>query len=197
MNCSANPSGHASLGGILLAAGGGLRLGQPKQLLEIDGEPLIRRAAANMLRLCSSAVIVVTGAHAERVEESLGEWTVTVIRNPDWPRGLGGSLATGLGASTADAVLVMVCDQAQLELSDLQRLVDAWASTRNQPAAASYAGVLGVPAIIPRKWFGALGTLNGDSGARDFLRNHQNIVNSVPMPNAAADIDKPADLESA
>jgi len=197
MTCPGSRPRHAGLGGVLLAAGGGERLGQPKQLLEIDGEPLVRRAAANMQRLCGAAVIVVTGAYADRVEMCLRELSVTVIRNPHWRRGLGGSLVSGLAASSADAVLVMVCDQAALEVSDLQRLVDAWTKTANHPAAASYAGVLGVPAIIPRKWFGALGALDGDSGAREFLRNHRKIVNSVSMPNAAADIDQPADLESA
>jgi len=197
MTCPGGRTRHTSLGGVLLAAGGGERLGQPKQLLEIDGEPLVRRVAVSMQQLCGAAVIVVTGAYAERVERSLCELPVTVIRNPHWRRGLGGSLVRGLAASSADAVLVMVCDQTALEISDLQRLVDAWTKAVNHPAAASYAGVLGVPAIIPRKWFAALGALDGDSGAREFLRKHRKIVNSVSMPNAAADIDEPADLESA
>ena len=189
-------SGRAGLGGVLLAAGSGRRLGQPKQLLKTGGQPLVERAARHLRQLCDADVVVVTGAYAEPVTRCLQALDVTLVHNPDWRLGLGSSLARGLDACAADAALIMVCDQSLLETTDLLRLIDAWSGDTQQPAAASYANVLGVPAIIPRKWFGSLGALDGDSGAREFLRNHQDIVIRVPMPNAATDIDQPRDLET-
>ena len=55
-------AGPESLGALLLAAGGSKRLGQPKQLLIIEGEPLVRRQARLLLELGPACAVVVTGA---------------------------------------------------------------------------------------------------------------------------------------
>jgi CTP:molybdopterin cytidylyltransferase MocA len=49
-----------------------------------------------------------------------------------------------------------------------------------------------VPAIFPRPWWPRLEALRGDTGARALLRGAA-AVTEVPMPNAAVDVDTPAD----
>jgi CTP:molybdopterin cytidylyltransferase MocA len=81
--------------GILLAAGEGSRLGQPKALVELGGQTLAQRGVATLLGGGADPVLVVTGAVRVSVA---GAWTV---RNLDWRTGMGSSLAAGLHALDA------------------------------------------------------------------------------------------------
>ena len=58
-------------------------------------------------------------------------------------------------------------------------------------AASAYAGVLGVPALLPRRWFAPLAEGGHDHGARDLLRAHADQVHAVPAPPLADDVDTP------
>ncbi|WEV24737.1 nucleotidyltransferase family protein [Streptomyces sp. 71268] len=90
--------------GLVLAAGGGRRLGgRPKALLDHGGRPLVERAVrAARAGGCAPAVHVVLGAAAERVRELADLAGCVVIDNPDWATGMGSSLRAGL-ASVRDA----------------------------------------------------------------------------------------------
>ncbi len=51
---------------LILAAGNSSRMGQPKQLLHYQGEPLIRRAAQTALAANLSPVLIILGAGAPK-----------------------------------------------------------------------------------------------------------------------------------
>ena len=57
--------------GLLLAAGAGRRMGQPKALVELDGEPLVRRALRTLVEGGAVPVVVVLGAQADDVRAVL------------------------------------------------------------------------------------------------------------------------------
>ncbi|MGH3273250.1 MAG: nucleotidyltransferase family protein, partial [Streptosporangiaceae bacterium] len=75
--------------GILLAAGAGSRIGQPKALVDIDGQSLIGRGVTLLREGGAAPVIVVTGAAAVNLTG------VVTVHNPDWRSGMGSSLAAG------------------------------------------------------------------------------------------------------
>jgi molybdenum cofactor cytidylyltransferase len=83
---------------IVLAAGGSSRLGSPKQLIEVQGRPLVRRYVDMANALCGRQVVVVTGAAQRAVESMLAGVGATMIPNPDWQIGLSTSVRTGLRA---------------------------------------------------------------------------------------------------
>ncbi len=58
---------------VLLAAGGSRRLGAPKQLVDVDGESLVRRAARAALATDPSQALVVVGAHADAVWSAVAD----------------------------------------------------------------------------------------------------------------------------
>ena len=192
------PRPEGSLRGLLLAAGGSGRLGLPKQLLEMGGEPLVRRAARALAATCDG-VRVVTGADAEAVAGALSGVAVVFSHNPDWSRGLAGSLRVGIRdlGEDWDGVLIATCDQPRVTAEDLRRLASAWVEAPGRPAAAAYRGVTGVPAVFPRPWRDRLLALEGDQGARELLRAGDAEVSAVPMPDAALDVDRAADLARA
>lgn len=185
----------AGLAGILLAAGASRRLGRPKQLVVVDGEPLVRRAAVRLLAVCSAGVVVVGGAGHGGLVRVLAGLPVRIVRAPGWPAGIGLSLRRGVRASSpaARGLLVWVADQTGVEAEDLAALAAAWAAAPDRPAAAVYAGHAGVPAIFPGALRARLVGFAGHRGARELLRGEP--CTHVPMPAAAEDLDTPADLD--
>jgi molybdenum cofactor cytidylyltransferase len=180
---------------VLLAAGGSRRLGQPKQLLVLEGEPLVRRAARLGLATAPACALLVLGAQAEAVQAATHGLPLRRVDCPDWTAGLGASLRAGLKAvpDGCAGALVLLCDQPALDAAHLQALVATWRTAPGRAAASAYAGVLGVPALLPRAWFDAL-CLDGDRGARDLLRERADQVTALAAPGLAHDIDRPADL---
>lgn len=184
------------LAGVLLAAGGSARLGQSKQLLRWQGEALVRRQARALLALCNP-VVVVTGAQAAAVEAELDGLAVEIARNAQWPAGMGASLALGAARQAgATGLLVLLADQWRITAADLAVLVAAWREAPEQAVAAQWPGcAAGVPAVFPACALAGLKSLRGDVGARRLLSSGQFPLRTMPMPNAAFDLDTPQDLE--
>ena len=180
--------------GILLAAGASTRLGHPKQLVTVDGEPLVARTARRLLTVADK-VVVVTGAHHMEVLAALDGVPVRAIFNPRWQEGMSASIRQGVSgaALSAQSMLLMLVDQPHITGDDLTRLVTAWRQHPDRIAAADYGGVVGVPAIFPGAFRDKLLGLHGDRGAQPILMKATDITR-VEMPHAAFDLDTPADL---
>jgi CTP:molybdopterin cytidylyltransferase MocA len=183
-------------GAIILAAGGSRRLGRAKQLIEIDGEPLLRRTARALLATAPRELIVVLGHAAERMRAALDALPVRTLLAAGHASGMAASLRAGIAALDTDCAgaLVALTDQPALDATHLIALRDAWRATPARAAASAYAGVLGVPALLPRAWFARIAQLEGDVGARALLRERAGEVIAVPAPALARDLDTPADL---
>jgi CTP:molybdopterin cytidylyltransferase MocA len=119
-----------------------------------------------------------------------------VVVNRDWREGIASSIRAGVARlpASADAVLLLLVDQAALTAEDLRRLVSVWRRQPHCVVAAQYESVTGVPAIFPRSEFGNLTELRGDQGARMLLRRRSVDIVRVPLESAAVDIDSPEDL---
>jgi molybdenum cofactor cytidylyltransferase len=185
------------LAAIVLAAGGSSRLGEPKQLLRLRGEPLLLRSCRMASAVADVGVIVVLGAGALRLRSLLRRHRrpVTIAHNSGWSEGMAGSLRAGLAAVPrgSDGVLIVLVDQVGIEARDLQRLVERWRQRPGQPAAAFFSERAGAPAVIPRRLFPALRSLEGDTGARKLLAGIRNAI-LVALPAARFDIDTAEDL---
>lgn len=76
-----------SVTGIILAAGRGSRMGTPKQLLPLDGGPLLQHVV-NAATEALADVILVLGHEAEAVRAALDlPARVRVVVNPDHAEG--------------------------------------------------------------------------------------------------------------
>jgi CTP:molybdopterin cytidylyltransferase MocA len=184
-------------GVVLLAAGASRRLGRAKQLLAVDGEPLVRRAARYALVTEPLHMVVVLGAAAGEVRAALSGLRFDAFVCDRWEEGMGRSLADGLGALDARCAgaLVVLCDQVALTPEHLVAVRDAWRRSPSGAAASGYGGVAGVPALLPRAWFGALAKEPGDRGARALLREHARDVTVLRNEGLARDVDAPRDLQ--
>lgn len=169
---------------VILAAGASRRLGQPKQLVVLDGETLVHRAARTALEAGLEPVVVVVRDRATR--EALGSLNVIPVDNPDADRGMGSSIARGIAAvRDARGAIVMTVDQPFVTSAHLEALC---AETRVTTATA-YADTIGVPAYFPAERFDALSRLT--DGAKPLLAD----ARTVPLEAAAFDLDTPNNLE--
>ncbi len=94
---------NGEVAGLLLAAGGGRRLGgRPKALLTYGGRPLVEHAVGVLRAGGCGQVHVVLGAAAAEVRERADLSGCVLVDNPHWADGMGSSLRAGL-ASLASA----------------------------------------------------------------------------------------------
>ncbi len=183
---------------VVLAAGASSRFGSSKQLVRVNGRPLMHTIVSRAVELAGHSVTVVLGAHAAELAPLLKHSPASVAVNRNWAEGIASSIREGLGhaPSTADGVLIVLADQAAVTTEDLRRLAGLWRRNPTAIAAAQYAGGMGVPAIFPRWCFRELNELRGDRGAQLLLQRHVDRLVRLPMPSAELDIDRPEDLLS-
>jgi CTP:molybdopterin cytidylyltransferase MocA len=187
-------------GAVILAAGASTRLGYAKQLIEIDGEPLLRRVARSVLATEPHDCVVVLGHDAPRIGMALEHLAVRTlcITDADADTGMAASLRAGIAAldDRCEGALIVLTDQPALGADHLRALCAAWRSAPTRAVASAYAGVLGVPALIPRSWFAEILALHGDIGARELLRARRDQVIEVHAPELARDLDTPDDVQN-
>ncbi|MGW1066344.1 nucleotidyltransferase family protein [Streptomyces aureus] len=186
--------------GLVLAAGGGRRLGgRPKALLPHRGRPLVEHAVGVLRAGGCARVHVVLGAGADAVRERASLPGCVLVDNPGWEEGMGSSLRAGLGSlagSGARAALVSLVDQPGIGPEAVARVLAAYASPSTL-AAAAYAGERGHPVLFgAAHWAGITASATGDRGARAYLKAHAGAVALVECGDVARayDIDTEADL---
>ncbi|WP_433572761.1 nucleotidyltransferase family protein [Streptomyces sp. CA-251247] len=186
--------------GLLLAAGGGRRLGgRPKALLSHRGRPLVEHAVRVLREGGCDTVHVVLGAAADRVRQEADLSGCVVVDNADWQDGMGSSLRTGLeslSATPADAALVCLVDQPGIGAPAVARVRAAYRS-RDALAAASYAGERGHPVLFGAEhWKAIAASAVSDRGARAYLKEHADAIELVECGDIAEayDIDTTEDL---
>jgi molybdenum cofactor cytidylyltransferase len=188
---------------VVAAAGGSRRMGRAKQLVEVDGELMVRRALKVALASRADQVVLVTGAYRPEVEAAVADLTagaggrLTLVYNAAWESGQASSIQTGLKApaTSCQAVAFMPVDQPFVPATLLDRLAAAWRHGARW-AAPTVEGVLrGAPALFDRSLWPALMAVQGDVGGRVVLHAQPGGGVTLPVPAAwLRDVDSPDDL---
>ncbi|GGT00278.1 MULTISPECIES: nucleotidyltransferase family protein [Streptomyces] len=191
---------QGEVAGLLLAAGGGRRLGgRPKALLPHRGRPLVEHAVGVLRAAGCGRIHVVLGASAAEVRARAELGGCVLVDNPDWAEGMGSSLRAGLASlagTGARAALVSLVDQPGIGPAAAARVLGAYEDGTSLVSAA-YDGVRGHPVLFgSAHWAGIAATATGDRGARDYLKAHAARIRLVECADVAEpyDIDTEADL---
>ncbi|MEV0227049.1 nucleotidyltransferase family protein [Streptomyces sp. NPDC050704] len=191
---------NEQVAGLLLAAGGGRRLGgRPKALLEHKGRPLVEYAARALREGGCTRVHVVLGAQSDTVRSRAELPGCVLVDNPEWEDGMGSSLRAGLASlagTGARAALVSLVDQPGIGPAAVARVLAAYRSPASL-VSASYEGVRGHPVLFGADhWAGITATATGDRGARAYLKEHSDAITLVECGDVAQpyDIDTEGDL---
>ncbi|MFE9025078.1 NTP transferase domain-containing protein [Streptomyces iakyrus] len=200
MTARETTDGAPAVAGLLLAAGGGRRLGgRPKALLPHRGRPLVEHAVRVLREGGCATVHVVLGAQSDEVRARASLPGCVLVGNPDWEQGMGSSLRAGLDSLTgtgARAALVSLVDQPGIGPEAVARVLAAYEGEESLVSAA-YDGVRGHPVLFgAAHWAGIAATAHGDRGARAYLEEHRPEVALVECGDVARpfDIDTEADL---
>ena len=198
---AAMESGRGSIrvAAVVLAAGGSSRMGQVKQLLPVNGQPMVRRVTEAVCAAGLDQVVVVIGAHAEAVRDALAGLPVELVVNAAWAEGMSTSLREGLRVlrSEIGAALVVLADQPALAPELIRALVDRYRATGALIVAPFHEGQRGNPVLFDRALFPELLAVQGDRGGRQVIARYWEQVERVSVDDVAvmADIDTRQDYD--
>lgn len=193
-----NTSRLPTLDIAILSAGASKRLGQPKQLVELNGQSLLVRAIDTARTFAAQvgsdrSPFVISGAYLQEDCNALHAASqsncVQHHLNHRWHAGLSTSVALARALSKSDGLLVLLVDQYRVDAQDLRRLFGTWSQNPRQPAAASFNDTLGPPVIWPRQL-----TLSGRPDKTALLALNPA---STRLEHAAFDLDTERDLDAA
>jgi molybdenum cofactor cytidylyltransferase len=167
--------------GLVLAAGGSRRLGEPKQLLAYRGGTLLGHVV-DVARGCAfDQLVVAVGGHAHAVRATVDLRGATVVVNDAFGEGCSSSIALALAAvdPRCDVLVLLLGDQPGVTQATVEALL---AGRRDAPlAVCRYEDGRGHPIAFARSVFGALASLHGDKGVWKLLDRRARDVVEVPI----------------
>ncbi|MEC7265309.1 MAG: nucleotidyltransferase family protein [Bacteroidota bacterium] len=187
------------IGVVILAAGGSSRLGRPKQLVKFKGKPLLQHTLDLVEKLDFKKKILVLGSDEDLILKEVDIKNFEVLSNPDWEKGMAGSIKTGLQELTRNTemehILLLLSDQPLLTTEYIQRLSMAHVYQKPMATYSKYGSEMGVPAIFSKAAFPFLENLKGDQGAKKLTTNADFVYRTIEFEHGGFDIDTEADVE--
>ena len=181
--------------GVLLAAGAGSRFtgSHHKLLAPLKGAPVVSYALSAMVTAGYDECIAITGS----VPLTGLLDGVTEVHNPDWSSGQRSSVLTAIAYAQEhgfESIVVGLGDQPFIP-------TEAWQAVANADspiAIATYDGVRGNPVKLSSTVWDLFRSTEGDpdTGARDLIRLHPELVREVACKGNSADIDTTEDLST-
>lgn len=183
---------------VILAAGNSSRLGLPKQLLEFEGESLLKRISREAMAVPFAEVAVVIGAYPDPINGALKDSNVHVVINPHWTTGMSSSIVVGIRdllerQPNLDRCIISLCDQPFVDRDVFQQLIHLADRTEKGIVATGFSGIWGAPVLFERKYFEQLMGLEGQQGARKVAEQFPEDRVIVNYEDAKYDIDTQED----
>jgi molybdenum cofactor cytidylyltransferase len=185
---------------VVLAAGLSSRMGGPhKLLLDVGGQPMLRRVVTAVLAVQPAEVVVVTGHRAADIRAALDGLPVRFVDNPAFAEGQPGSVVAGVRALTAfcHAVMIVLGDQPLLTPAALTRLIEAYATAPEGRSilVPSSGGARGNPVLFAARHIPEIQAGAMKVGCRRLIETYPDEVALIEMADAAftQDCDTPED----
>jgi len=183
--------------GLVLAAGGSRRLGQPKQLLPYRGRTLLDHTLDTARGCGFTQLLCAVGGSAGDVLDQVDLHGLEVVTNPAYGSGCSSSIAAALHAvdPRSDALVLLLGDQPGVR----RQTVAALLAGRGDAALAvcRYDDGRGHPFAFGRDAFGELAQMHGDKAVWKLLERHATDVVEVPIAGPVPiDVDTWEDYEA-
>jgi molybdenum cofactor cytidylyltransferase len=183
--------------GLVLAAGGSKRLGQPKQLLPFGETTLLDHVLSIARRCPFDQTLCVIGGGGPEVRGVVDLDGFEVVDNPAFGEGCSSSIAAALGAvdERADVLVLMLGDQPGITPEGVAALIAGRGNA--DLAACAYEDGRGHPFAFSRALFEDLATLHGDKGVWKLMDRAGEAVVDVPVRGRIPlDVDTWEDYEA-
>jgi molybdenum cofactor cytidylyltransferase len=183
--------------GLVLAAGGSRRLGQPKQLLPFGSGTLLDHTLG-VGRACGfDQLICALGGASEAIRRRVDLRGVDVVENRDYGEGCSSSIAAALAAvdSRCEVLVLLLGDQPGVRPEHVHALLIGRGEA--PLAVCRYDDGRGHPFAFARGMFGELEAMHGDKAVWKLLDRHADEVAEVPIPGPVpVDVDTWADYDA-
>lgn len=176
-----NPHGE-KVAGIILSAGASTRMGTAKQLLPVEGQPLLGRVLNEALDSDLDKVILVLGHKAEEIIKALGQILthpkLKVIQNRQYKKGISTSIIAGLSQVEAshDHVMIFLGDMPSITSNLINLLLSTFLVSQKPLGAIRLKGKRSHPVIFSRTLYHELHALKGDVGAKALFQKYSDRV---------------------
>jgi len=182
------PTIHA----IIPAAGKSGRMGRPKQLMEIDGRPMLL-AVVEPIAACDrvAGVVVVTNSI---IASSLdfGAAGASVVLNDEPDTEMIDSIRLGVtevqrvqGLAPDDGILICTGDQPGLATAEVARCCEMFQANPKAIVVAAHDGKRGHPLIFPASLIPFVMSSACDNGLRELAQAHSDLMLYVECPGSA------------
>jgi CTP:molybdopterin cytidylyltransferase MocA len=182
---------------VILAAGKGGRIGQPKHRLQTGGETfldVIVRLAQNAG--CSPVVCVVAQEEAEQIRGGINEGLIVVV-NPDPARGMLSSLREAMPhVQDAPGMFVFPVDHPYITARTVDILVKMAIVQPDDVVKPEYVGRGGHPVYVPAGLFAMIRRAGGDASLRTIISDSQVRVLRILVDDEGVvhNVNTPGDL---
>jgi molybdenum cofactor cytidylyltransferase len=183
--------------GLVLAAGGASRLGQPKQLLPYGDGTLLDHTVATARACGFDQLICVIGGAAAEIRTTVDLSGAEVLENSDFGEGCSSSIALALDAvdERSDVLVLLLGDQPGVTPATVAALLDGRGDA--PLALCRYDNGRGHPFAFARSMFGELAALHGDKGVWKLQDRLGDAVAEVPIAGPVPpDVDTWEDYEA-
>lgn len=170
---------------VLLAAGRSERMGRNnKLLLNVDGIPLVRKSAINILNSNVTSMTVVTGFDENKIVNALSGLNVNFVKNINFREGLSSSLKAGLAniTPTPSAVIICLADMPKIQPEHINQLIENFDPLKGwEICIPTNNGKRGNPVIIGSRFFPYIFETSGDFGAKQVMKQHSDKIVEVEI----------------
>ena len=190
---------------IVLAAGASSRMGDFKQLLPIEGTPMLEGTLTKVLSFPFLEVIAVLGHKEHEIRETIHiqdprfKW----VSNPDYKEGLSSSIKMAIHQhdKQTKGIFVFLGDQPLLKKSTIDRMLQV---IKNLPTNQSklivqpaFNGIPGHPVFISTQMIPYLNNITGDQGAKPIFKfADQHSFVPIDDEGVILDIDTKQDYQN-
>jgi molybdenum cofactor cytidylyltransferase len=191
------PAGEAFVAGLVLAAGGSSRLGQPKQLLPFRTATLLDHTVATARGCAFDQLLVAIGGAAGAVRAQVDLSGADVVVNDSYGEGCSSSIAAAMAAldPRARLIILLLGDQPGVTSGTVASLLAGRGDA--DLAVCRYDDGLGHPFCFSRRLFPTLRGLRGDKAVWKLVAAGGDDVAKVPVTGPVPiDVDTWADYEA-
>ena len=170
---------------VLLAAGRSERMGRNnKLLLNVNGIPLVRKSAINILNSNVTSMTVVTGFDENKIVNALSGLNVNFVKNINFREGLSSSLKAGLAniTPTPSAVIICLADMPKIQPEHINQLIENFDPLKGwEICIPTNNGKRGNPVLIGSRFFPYIFETSGDFGAKQVMKQHSDKIVEVEI----------------
>lgn len=175
-------------------------MGTPKQLLDVDGRPMLAAVVESIAAAGVDGIMVVTNADLVRALQGRLPADVRVLVNDDARSAMIDSIRLGLDAlrplaKPPDGVLVCPADHPGISATDFGACLAAYRAAPGHIVVATRLGRRGHPLIFPWELEAVVRSAVCDAGLRalQHLHGDRMIEVACASPGVTTDVDTPED----